>query len=334
MSKISGSYQSVLHIGNTAGVGTLLAKGQREQGIESRVLMFNEDPYGFGADSIVSVRPDWEQLPTKVSDLVGLVNKVVEIQSCIQDFDILHFHYRSAIDVPNPFIPRGIDIPLWKIQNKTVVVHFHGSDIRWKGVPEIYRKFADQIIVSSPDLIKWAPENGIWLPRAIDIQSIKPCYPNQNNAKITIVHAPTDREIKGTKHVISAVDSVKQDNKTVELKIIEDVSHKEAVEEYKKADIIVDQVNPEYGLYGMFGIEGMALGKPVCAYIKPEVKNHLPNSPIIQTSPTTLADELSKLISDPYLRNRIGKKGRKFAQSIHSLDAVINQCLGIYDAIA
>ena len=54
----------------------------------------------------------------------------------------------------------------------------------------------------------------------------------------------------------------------VELEIVEGLDHREAFERYRRADVIVDQLNA--GWYGVFAIEAMALGKPVVTFLHDE----------------------------------------------------------------
>jgi glycosyltransferase involved in cell wall biosynthesis len=163
--------RSVLHIGNPAGVASIIAEKQRDLGMNSTVVVFNEETYEFGADRILEVRPDSEILPMYLIYSIELFNKVRAIQKMAFSYDVIHFHYGSVISVPMFFIPYGLDLPLWKAQGKRIVMHFHGSDIRGKGVQPFYKNFSDQILVSTPDLLEWAPESAIWVPRPIDTKN-------------------------------------------------------------------------------------------------------------------------------------------------------------------
>ena len=58
-------------------------------------------------------------------------------------------------------------------RKKPIILHFHGSDIRGKGVPLILRKMANRILLSTPDLKKDCPQ-GQWLPNPVDTELFKP----------------------------------------------------------------------------------------------------------------------------------------------------------------
>lgn len=319
--------KSVLHIGNPAGVASIIAEKQRELGMESTVVVFNESTYEFGADCNLDVRPDWKILPGKFIDSIELFNKMRFIQNMVSSFDVIHFHYRSVISVPAFFIPFGFDLPLWKAQGKHIVMHFHGSDIRWKGVPWFYRKFSDAILVSTPDLLDWAPNTATWVPVPINTSSIDPHYPEPDSSKpLKIVHAPTDRKIKGTKYVTDAISTLKSRGHNIDFQIVENTPHSEAMEIYKTADIIIDWVNPDYGIYGMFGKETMALGKPVIASLSPSVRTHLPeNNPIIHANPRDISNRVENLINNQNKLKTYGKKGREYVKNTYDINIVINK---------
>ncbi len=54
--------------------------------------------------------------------------------------------------------------------------------------------------------------------------------------------------------------------KNIRFEIIENKPNKEAIEIYKKADIVIDQVL--VGWYGAFAVEVMKMGKPVAVFIR------------------------------------------------------------------
>jgi hypothetical protein len=88
-------------------------------------------------------------------------------------FDIIHVH-------------SGIQW-LWyyRMMNpgKPIIIHLHGTKIRgrWDEYPGL--KFADQIIVSTPDLLDGAPEGTVHLPNPIDEELIQTVAHEQRNEK-------------------------------------------------------------------------------------------------------------------------------------------------------
>jgi glycosyltransferase involved in cell wall biosynthesis len=289
---------SVLHVGSIAGVPQELSKAQRRLGWKSDVMTFQPHQFKYEVDIY---RPARMPFPLKYAEKMHSFSKVVG------DYDVIHFHWSSIV-------PFGFDLPFWKRMGKRIIMHHHGDDVRRKGEGRLYERFADEILVSTPDLLKWSP-HAKWLPNPIDLELYQYAGVRDNEGKIRIAHAPSDRTIKGTEHVIRAVESLKEDGCDVELDLIENIPHYEAIERYRHADIIVDQLL--VGWYGMLAIEGMALGKPVCVYIKEELKSYLSGSPLVTTSPVSLEEDLRALIDDASLRRKIATEARSFAERIH-----------------
>ena len=141
------------------------------------------------------------------------------------------------------------------------------------------------------------------------------------NRKLRIVHAPSDPKVKGTEYVIKAVEELKNEGYKIELDLVKNMPHQEAVEHYKRADIVVDQLL--VGWYGVFAIECMALGKPVCVYIREDLKSYLPTPrPLVATSSRGSQGGLEKTYRRFNLRNRIGKTARMFVEQVHDADKI------------
>jgi hypothetical protein len=76
-----------------------------------------------------------------------------------------------------------------------LVIHHHGSEFRFKGEEYIYSKFADNILVSTPDLLEWAPD-GIWLPNPIDTKEYELIETSTQNSKLRILHLQVQEKQK------------------------------------------------------------------------------------------------------------------------------------------
>ncbi|VVB95969.1 Uncharacterised protein [uncultured archaeon] len=305
--------ESILHIGNIAGVPQVLSKAQRKMGLKSDILSFDSNLFEYNIDFYY---------PTKLPFPLRSVEKIFKFRSISNKYDVFHFHYSSIL-------PFGVDIPIWKIQKKKVIIHHHGSDIRNKEELRMYKKFADKIIVSTPDLLKWSPD-AIWVPNPISIEDFS-YVGNENKDKseeINIVHAPSNRAKKGTEHVIKAIERLKSEGYKINFMLIEHMPYNKAIEFYKKADIVIDQLL--IGWYGMFAMECMAFGKPVCSYISDNLESYMPFNPIINTSPGNIVENLRILIEDRSLRKEAGDKGRKYIIEMHDANKIAKQLINFY----
>lgn len=302
---------AVLHIGDIAGVPQELSKAQRRLGLKSDVMSFQSHLFDYGVDLY---------RPTKLPFPLRYAERMHSLSQVIGDYDVLHFHWSSLV-------PFGFDIPLWKKLGKRVIMHHHGDDIRNRGEDWLCSRFADHILVSTPDLLAWS-HRAVWLPNPIDLNKYRFMGTREHAGSIRIVHAPSMRSTKGTEHVLKAVDDLEKDGYDIKLIIVENISHTDALEQYKSADIVVDQLL--VGWYGVFAIECMALGKPVMVHIRKDLRSYLDDMPLIDTSPLSLYEDLKMLIKDASLREYIGAKGRRFVEQTHNSHELAKCIIKLY----
>ena len=206
-------------------------------------------------------------------------------------------------------------------------MHYLGSDIRGKTPEELaFGKKAGAEIVGSYDAIRWVPEAEV-IPPGIDVASIAPAPPT-DRARPVILHAPSSRRRKGTEHVIAACEGLDAD-----LEIVEGLHHDEAFERYRKADIVVDQLNA--GWYGLFAIECMALGKPVVTYLHDEAVRRTEEAfgervPDRARDEGDLRERLEPLVASAAERRRIGAASRAYVERVHDLERVADRLLDLY----
>ena len=316
---------SILHVGNIAGVPQELSKAQRKLGLKSDVLTFNLHPFVYEIDLYYPTKLPYSLTSLRyIGPSLRCAEKIFNLLRISNKYDVFHFHFSSIL-------PFGLDVLIWKFLRKKCVIHHHGSDIRYKGEPQIYSKFADRIFVSTPDLLEWSPD-AIWIPNPISLDefSYVGVEHKDKSENLSIVHAPSNRDIKGTKYVINAVKVLKSEGYKIRLILVENMSHKKAVEYYKQADIIVDWINPKFGIYGMFSIESMAFGKPVICYLREDLQKYYKNCPIVNANPQNLTEKLRTLIEDYTLRKKIGKRGRKYVEQVHGANKVTEKVIKLY----
>jgi glycosyltransferase involved in cell wall biosynthesis len=142
------------------------------------------------------------------------------------------------------------------------------------------------------------------------------------------MHAPSSRARKGTEHVVAACAEL-----NVDLEIVEGLDHREAFERYRRADVIVDQLNA--GWYGVFAIEAMALGKPVVTFLHDEAVQRTEEAfgvkvPIVNATKETLAAALRPVAESPEERRRVGAASRAYVEQVHDLERVADRLLALY----
>lgn len=284
-----------------------------------------------------------------------LVNtNIVELRKnskkIIDFFDVFHFHYATTLE------ENFTDLLKIKQKGKKMIMHHWGNDVRFHDMArinnpyvytgdsppneEIHRrlsiisKYVTDAIVQDYEVLPYVQKyykRVHILPIAIDLDRFTPAYPDKRQKRPLILHAPTNPDFKGTVHVEKAINELRATH-NFEYKRIEKMSNAEVIKLYKKADIIVDQIL--CGSYGLLSVESMALGKPVVAFIRPDLVGKFPSSlPIVNANPSNVKEKIKLLIEKPYERHLVGIKGREYVERYHDKDVVLNKLLAIYSKL-
>ena len=300
---------------NIAGIPWENVRALRRKGIEARLVVFERGRLHHEADwSIERKGP----LPVKLAQQAAAFARLAPRT------DIFHFYFGLTL------IPKRAQFPLLRALRKKSVYHYLGSDIRGKSRDELaFGKRADAEIVGSYDAMRWVPEAHV-IPPGLDLRDFTP-RPPSDTPRPLVVHAPSNREKKGTQHVIDACAQL-----PVELDIVEGVPHEEARARYARADIVVDQLNA--GWHGVFALEAMAFGKPVVTHLKPDVVEKSAAGfgvrvPIVAATAETLVDALRPLVDDPARRRELGADSRAYVEQVHDIDRVADRLLDLYRSL-
>jgi glycosyltransferase involved in cell wall biosynthesis len=300
---------------NIAGIPWENVQALRRRGIDARLVVFER--------GTLHPEADWS-LDRRGGLARRLATQSAAFARLAPQTDVFHFYFGLTL------IPKSVQFPLLRALRKKSVFHYLGSDIRGKTPEQLaFGKRADAEIVGSYDAIRWVPEAHV-IPPGLDLRPFTPVPPSDNPRPL-VVHAPSNREKKGTQFVIDACAQL-----PVELDIVEGVPHDVARERYARADIVVDQLNA--GWHGVFALESMALGKPVVTYLKPEVVERSAEGygvrlPIVPATKETLVDALRPLVEQPALRREIGAQSRAYVEQIHDIDRVADRLVDVYRSL-
>jgi len=311
-----GAVKRVTHCPvNVAGIPWENVQALRRKGVDARLVVFNRGRLHPEADWSLERHGNLpRRLATQFSALAKLLPKT----------DIFHFYFGLTL------VPASLQFPILRAARKKCVFHYLGSDIRGKRPDELTDgKRAGAEIVGSYAALRWVPEAHV-VPPGLDLRNFTPSPPSDNPRPL-IVHAPSNREKKGTRYVVEACESL-----PVDLDIVEGVPHDQARERYARADIVVDQLNA--GWHGVFALEAMALGKPVLAHLDRETVERSAAGygirlPIVPAATNTLADALRPLVESPDLRRRVGAESRAYVEQVHDIDRIADRLLAIYAAL-
>lgn len=281
----------VLHISNQAGVGTTLSREERKLGIDSDVVETWPHGHAYDRDFFYEIT---QKHPLGMLKLTKLA----------KDYDILHIHggiSRNRFDF----------MALKKLYGKKMIFHYHGNECRMRN-GLLHQDWAGYKIVATPDLLEYVPD-ATFIPNPVKLMEY---VPKAREETIQIIHAPTNRRLKGTDQVLEAIKKVQEDGYKVNLNIFEKQPNAKVLEAIQHNDIVIDQLL--LGAPGIFSFEGMSSGKPTICYIKEGIREpyRLPSeAPISAGNAKELQEAVEKLINDENYANMSALKGREFIKN-------------------
>jgi len=297
---------------NTAGIPWANVVALRERGVDARLVVFNR--YRLHPEADVDLHRRGGLVRQQLTQWRALAQLLPET-------DVFHFYFGLTL------VPKSLQFPLLRAFRKKSVYHFLGSDIRGKPPEGLeWSRRAGARVVGSYDAVRWVPDAHV-IPPGIDVQAISPTPPSDRERPV-VLHAPSSRARKGTEHVVAACEGL-----DCELEIVEGLDHREAFERYRRADIIVDQLNA--GWYGVFAIEAMALGKPVVTFLHEEAVRRTEEAfgldvPIVGATKESLRDMLRPLVESPEERRCVGAASRAYAEEVHDVRRMADRLLALY----
>jgi hypothetical protein len=283
-------------------------------------------------------------------------------------FDVLHLNFgESLFSFSRHYSSlEMLDLPLWKLLGKRLFMTFQGCDVRQKGLSaqapisacraghcdyapcdarldarrrrmvERVLRFSDKVFCLNPDLVRFVPA-AEFLPYA-NLERALLAGPPRSGRDVpsglpTVVHAPTNRSIKGTA-ILERVSRKLQASVPHRLVMVEGRPREEVLEACADADLVVDQLL--VGWYGGFAVEAMALGIPVVAYLDPRQVELVPagmrrDLPILGATPDSLEDVLGRLLSARSRLREAGERSRAYVRRWHDPEAIARRMLRLYE---
>ncbi len=322
-----------------AGQASTLARALRKLGVEAHSLAYNP---GFPQYRPDELRPYDARAP--LPRYAGYLATAIRN---IGRWDVYHFHFgRTFVPPHNP------DLPFVRRSGGRIVFHYHGCDVRDRAhmlthharatctecdpfcLPARQRqvlaaaaRHADAELVSTPDLLESAPR-AAHLPVAAELSDY-PFRPPRGAPRL-VVHAPTNRLIKGTRHVEAAFERLKPEFPRVRFVTAERLPWRELRDLMAEADVVVDQLF--MGWYGMVAVEAMAMGKPCLCFIREDFEPLLRDCPIVRCTDEDLAGRLREILGATD-RAALGEAGRAYAEREHAATAIAARLLDLYERL-
>jgi hypothetical protein len=250
----------------------------------------------------------------------------------LYDFDIYHFH--SGMD----FFRDCRWVKKLSAMGKPIVCHYHGPDIRSRGVIREIHEASRLNMTSEFDLLALYP--GLrYLPipfdcsKVPDVHDVHAARPDPGpGRKLRIIHTPSNPHAKGT-HLIEPVLTKIARERDIEYLILTGVSHSRVMEEKLRSHIAIEQIGNFGGTgYGVNSLETLAMNIPTLTEFTPDYARFLAEGhPFVLVTNDTLYGELLRLIDDADYRKRIATRGRPWVIENHSFAGVWRAMLGYMD---
>lgn len=345
----------ILHIApiNFAGVPITFVNAERQLGFESRLITLRKHPRHYEEDiclklpflnfpgftffkkmiggkkrvTVTNKAPDISKIPIKWRPN-KLEKRLINFRELIWQPKIKHALKKIEVekfdiiqlDGGIGFYRNGRDIIDLKQLGKKIICCYTGSDLRTRGVIPQIDVVSDLNVTVEFDHLKLHPNmHHVFFP--FEASKFKIASP-QDESKIYIGHAPTNRAAKGSDKIIAIVRELEKTYPT-ELILIENLPYDQAIQKKAECHIFIDQIG-DLG-YGISGLESLAMGIPTCSCLAPGFDDLYPDNPFIVIDEKTLASRLIHLIKDRELRIKKGREGREWVKKFHDPVQVVKQ---------
>ena len=252
-----------------------------------------------------------------------------KVEKAIDNFDLLNFdvyHFESGMD----FFKDSSFAQKVKEQGKKIICHYHGEDLRTRGVMPELDAISDLNLTNEVDLLERHPNiNYLFLPFDTESFTLK----TKLNETIRVAHAPTNRYYKGSSPIINLCRKLDAEG-LIHFDLIENLPHKDAIKRKQSADIFIDQIGDRGGWgYGMNSVESLSMGICTLTEMNQKYCDFLPDHPFVNINEKTFETVLRQLIYDKSKILVYGRKGKEWVVQKHHYTNVGKKLYEYYQEI-
>jgi glycosyltransferase involved in cell wall biosynthesis len=323
----------ILHApSNIANQAWYAAKGLRVLGHDAEVWHYGRPRFDFPADRVID---------TSARDENAMWELLLE---AIDRFDVFHFHFARSLIPTWTRVPLLWDVPILRMLGKKIFFTFHGVDCVVRKIHEetnpwsyfrysdldadddmilkrthVIRTYADEMFVVSTEYFPFVPD-ARWVPRIIDLGEWPEQEPEIRSVP-RVLHMPSLRGKKGTEMILRGLRELETEGLRFETALVEGVSHAEAKEQIRSADIVIDNVIT--GDYEVISMETMASGRVAVANMSDGVLDAYGGDvPVYNVDPSTFVDRMRALIADRSTCLDLARRGRAHVARHHDAPVV------------
>lgn len=307
---------SIAHIGTIGGVSVSLVEEQRRQGHDATALCFDDMLHRqYGGTMINYSKITAFRGEKKIHPLWWLDRR--KMYGILQRSELWHYHY------PYGSLKKDVES---RSKGHKLIKHYHGDDIRG-------RHDDDYCLVATPDLIEYAP-NGFWVPNPVDVENI-----SRHRRLVEVREVPRVAHYPHYKNYgaelypnyYNALYELEREGKCEIVEVLR-MEYSKALELVSRCDIVMGKILPSIGWFGRFELEGMALGKPVVAFVSDELyERHRP--PVHRTTKESLKEDLEALMRDHARQRQLAFAGLTYVEKMHDTRRVCQLLEKCYDKV-
>ncbi|GAB1429231.1 hypothetical protein MASR2M18_00610 [Ignavibacteria bacterium] len=213
-----------------------------------------------------------------------------------------------------------------KIISKTktpAAVFYYGSDLRSRGIIAGVQSKSIATFTFEHDHTLLFPEaEFLFYPYIPPEYSLQVDYKlPAPDTPIIIGHAPTNRAAKGTDDILAALETLAHDY-PIEILLIENVPHSEALRQKASCHLFIDQIG-DLG-YGLNSVESAWMSIPTCVEILPDFEEFLKNKcsrqiPFYNIRRSNLIEDMRRTLDERDCWPRRGSESATWVQKYHSV---------------
>ncbi len=354
-----------LGLGEVAGYYRGLREGFDTLGVESCFIDLGTHRFDYGgadpsrlADLYRALRAHKDGLRGRLGRELGRAPRLALLAWAAARFDVFVFGFGQS------FVAGWRDLALLRRLGKTVILQFHGSDTRApymdgsvmaadrgcsvaEGVALTARKKAAiRAMEAQASAIVNIPPQGVlherrfvdWMRVGLPSRPTRVPTPAElarprASGPLRILHSPSHAEAKGTPRIRAAVEALRARGFDLVLEEIQGRPNREVLDALARADLVIDQLYSDYPSPG-FATEAQWFGKPVLitGHATALWRRRLPPEARPATcyaAPERFETELLRLVADAEARAELGRRARRFVETVWAPEAVAARYLDI-----
>jgi len=254
------------------------------------------------------------------------------VSALLRDHDVFVFQYGGTL------LPGNVDLAALRAAGKVVIAICNGDDVRHAsayaqefGVPpdvlgepylsdplarplatlRLLERYAT-LVVSVPNQSGLALRPYQHYAYALNTSLYRAHVPDRDVP--VIVHAPSNRLVKGTAHILEALETLRQRGVAFELRLLERMPNAAVRDALTDADVSLDQIWMGYGKYAAESLASGCATATVC-YPHLEPVSHV--RPVAHIGADGLVDQLAALLRDRDRRRHLAHAGPSFVAEHH-----------------